>query len=99
MIGVARLCDTNQKYNKKTDVFPQALAGEDDFRLKPRESLGDRDDQFRESDSNWPRQFRLLRASDTSLPAFPYFSVRFNHFLAHACAISCRYRQNGGQND
>ena len=36
---VSRSCDTNQKLNKKTDVFPQTLAGEDDSR-KSHESSG-----------------------------------------------------------
>ena len=33
-------CHTSQKRNKKTDVFPQTLAGEDDSRLKSRERSG-----------------------------------------------------------
>ena len=43
VIGVTRLCDTNQKHKKKTDVFPQTLAGKDDSRLKSTRGLGDRD--------------------------------------------------------
>ena len=34
------LCDTNQKRYKKTDFFPQTLAGEDDSRLKSCEKSG-----------------------------------------------------------
>ena len=34
---VSRLYDTNQKRNKKSDVFPQTVAGEDDSRLKSHE--------------------------------------------------------------
>ena len=34
------LCDTNQKRNKKTNVFPQTLAGEVESRLKSHERSG-----------------------------------------------------------
>ena len=41
MINPKLSCDwCHQKRNKKTDVFPQTLAGEDDSRLKSRERSG-----------------------------------------------------------
>ena len=50
MIGVTCSCDPSQKLNKKTDVIPQTLAGEDDSR-KSRESSG------------WPRLHTFILPS------------------------------------
>ena len=40
MINPKLSCDWCQKRNKKTDIFPKTVAGEDDSRLKSRERSG-----------------------------------------------------------